>query len=504
MPSERRLHPISILFDFGAQLRSIALPGLFVLFTAGTAGYPWEIWMLPLLIPYALVSIVRYASYRYRYDASEMVIRTGLVFRNERHVPYARIQNIDAVQNVLHRLMSVVEVRVETGAGQEPEARLSVLPVAALEEMRQRVFGAKASAAAETDAPASPSVPPEATTLLTLTPRELMLYGLIEGRGTVVVTAAFGVLWQLGLWDRLGSAIFSEDVSGRGMARDVARAVFGDGGVSAGRILLTLAAVGALLVALRFISMGWAVVRLHGYRLTRAGEDLRTEFGLLTRVTATIPLRRIQTLSVREGPLHRLAGRVSVRVDTAGADQKDGSKTQREWLAPIIRRQELPALLGEVLPEIDLDAVDWVGAHPRAFRRKLNRSAAVATIAAVSVAPLVKGWGVALLGVFLVLALVHARLYVAHLWWGVTDEAVLFRSGWVWQHLSVARFTKIQAVALHESPFDRRSAMARVRVDTAGAGDASHRIDIPYLSRETANSLCDLLATQADRTTFRW
>lgn len=79
-------------------------------------------------------------SYRYRYDPHEIVIRSGLVFRKERHIPYARIQNIDAVQHVLHRLLNVVEVRVETGGGQTAEATMSVLPMAAFHEMRTRVF----------------------------------------------------------------------------------------------------------------------------------------------------------------------------------------------------------------------------------------------------------------------------------------------------------------------------------------------------------------------------
>ena len=75
-----------------------------------------------------------------------------------------------------------------------------------------------------------------------------------------------------------------------------------------------------LLLVVRVLSMVWATVRLHGFRLTRAGEDLRIEYGLLTHIVATIPLRRIQTLTLREGPLHRLVGRVSARVDTAGGE----------------------------------------------------------------------------------------------------------------------------------------------------------------------------------------
>ena len=73
------------------------------------------------------------------------MIQSGLIFRNERHIPYARIQNLDAVQNVVHRLLRVIEVRVQTGAGAEPEATISVLPAAALDEMRRRVFAREAT-----------------------------------------------------------------------------------------------------------------------------------------------------------------------------------------------------------------------------------------------------------------------------------------------------------------------------------------------------------------------
>ena len=129
MQAEQRLHPLSILFRLGAQVRSFAIPGIAVLATAGAVGWGWQVWLMPLAIPFAILSVVEYLSFRYRYDAHEMVIRTGFLFRNERHVPYARIQNLHAVQNVFHRLWKVVEVRVETGGADEPEATMSVLPV---------------------------------------------------------------------------------------------------------------------------------------------------------------------------------------------------------------------------------------------------------------------------------------------------------------------------------------------------------------------------------------
>lgn len=525
MPSDQRLHPLSILFGLVRQVRSFLVPGLVFIFLGSRGSSPWggswggkwagewwngdwQAWAMLLIIPYALVAVVRYISFRYRYEAGEMVIRTGLFFRNERHIPYARIQNLDAVQNVFHRLLGVVDVRVETGGAGEAEAKMSVLPLAAYEEMRRRVFEGKAGEAAPAEAAAmSAGSAASGRTLLHLSLRELLLLGFIENRGVVLIATGFGLLWELGLWDGLMGRLFDDQASGRAVIRDLGKALIGQGGFPLGRIVLTFVAFLGLLLFIRVISMVWALVRLYGFRIIRAGEDLRSEYGLFTRVVATIPLPRIQTLTIREGPLHRLTRRASVRVETAGGggeENEGGSAKQREWLAPIIRRDELPAFLHDVLPEVDFAAIPWQALHPRAFRREFKSSLIVAVLASLPFVWMLKGWTLVLLAVFAVWAWVHARLYVAHTAWGVTEGAVLFRSGWLWRHVSVARFAKIQTVAMHESPFDRRSAMARVRVDTAGAKTASHRVDIPYLARQTARDLCDLLAARAAQTAFRW
>jgi putative membrane protein len=273
---------------------------------------------------------------------------------------------------------------------------------------------------------------------------------------------------------------------------------------------LTVAAVIALLVVVRLISMVWAVIRLHDLRLTRAGEDLRVEHGLLTRVTATVPLRRIQTLTALEGPLHRLFHRAAMKVDTAGgqasptAEAGEESRARREWLAPILRREELSALVREVLPGLDLDTMEWRPAPPRAFKRELKNWVLVCLIPMIPLTILLRGWAFAVLPFLLGLAYAGARGTIRHLAWAVTEDEVLFRSGWLWRKVSVVPFAKIQAVAVHESPFDRRASMARVRVDSAGAGEWSHRVDIPYLPRDTARELFALLEARAASTELRW
>ena len=113
MPSEQRLHPSSVLFSFGKSLKALAVPGILVLVFGRSSGPSvslWpagpdlsgvEVWAMLLLIPAAVVAVVRYLTFRLIYEGDELVIRQGILFRSVRHVPYARIQNLNAVRNVL-------------------------------------------------------------------------------------------------------------------------------------------------------------------------------------------------------------------------------------------------------------------------------------------------------------------------------------------------------------------------------------------------------------------
>ena len=503
---EHRLHPLSIGFSLAGQIRRAILP---LIIGGASANFLGVVEMRSVLliglIPLVAGSVVRYLTFRYRYEEAELVIRSGLLFRRERHVPYARVQNLDAVQGVFHRALGVVEVKLQTGGGQEPEATLTVLPLAALEALRERVREGKRDAAGEVAAATEVAAAAEGSTLLHLPARELLIHGLLQNRGMVLIAAAFGLAWETGLFERASDWVAGEQ-SWLGPAVEGAAA-----DVVAAGIVATVAAIAALVVAFvifaRLLSVAWTLVRLHDYRVVRSEEGLRATFGMLTQVAATIPLRRVQTVTIHEGPLQRWAGRVAVGVQTAGGGQTGqpgNADPHRHRLAPILRRERLREFLREVIPELDAPEVGWEPVSPLAFRRVARGTCFVATLASVPLYFTLGAWGVAFHAAFLAWAVFYARRYVACLGWALKDDMVWFRSGWLWRRTTIARYTRIQVVALRASPLDRWRGMARLRVDTAGAGAATHKVDIPYLPVATARQLRTLLAAEAARTAFRW
>lgn len=496
MESERRLHPYSIVFAFLTQIRLFVVPGILVAVGASSRAndwWEWQPWMMALIIPNAIFALVRYFTYAYRYDESELVIKSGLLFRRERHIPYSRIQNIDAVQNVLHRILNVAEVKVETGGGETAEATMSVLPVAAFRQMREHVFAQRDTARRE-GAAAPPPAP-----LLALDLRELLLCGFIENRGAVLMAAGFGVLWETGLLDRFAGGAIGGRAIGRGVIRNIARGLFTSATVSWDRVALTLAAFAALLLFLRVLSMGWAVVRLYGFRVTLVGDDARSEFGLLTRVAMTIPLRRIQVVTIREGPLHRWFRRVAVKVDTAGGRESDeGESKGREPIAPILKADALHDFVRRIV-DVDLSSVTWNGPHARAFRREVKGWLFLALVISAALGYLAGWYALPLVVPMTLWAVIAARQTIRHLKWAELDDAVVFTSGWLWRRTMIVRFSKIQVASVRESPFDRRSAMAALHVDSAGSA-----MRMPYLGRPVADALRERLAAAAAATEFRW
>src|SRR5690606_8448341 len=142
----------------------------------------------------ALVSIWRYFTYRYRIDGDSLFIRSGLLERSLRQVPFSRIHNVELRQTLLHRLFGVAEVKLESAGGTKPEAQMRVLKLgAALALERLMRHRGRSSGVADADADAADA----GETLLALPTAEIVRLGLLSNRGMIVVGAAFALSWQV-------------------------------------------------------------------------------------------------------------------------------------------------------------------------------------------------------------------------------------------------------------------------------------------------------------------
>jgi putative membrane protein len=480
-----RVHRTSWLFALSSSLRQLIFPLAAVLFFGTRGDGPW--FASPIVIAaFAGVVLIRALLhqwvFRYGFGPRGLVLREGLLFRNVRQIEYARIENIDTERGPLHRLFDVAEVRVQTSTGGKPEALISVLDPAAVEEIRQRVFGEEKPAVVSAE-------PAEETRLLHLTPLELVRHGLVDNRGMILVGTGAGVLHEVGAFRASRNFFDSSLQSFLGV----------EGGLATQVLLVFFVIVSALLVV-RLLSVVFALVTLYDFSLTRRDGDLYVRHGLLTKVALTLRTRRIQAVHQSESPLHRWLGRASLEVDLAGDSGGDGQQQnaaamKTRWLAPICPTPAAPALIATALPVFDPAATpDWQPLAPGARMRLFNRSAFVFVLLVAGPSWWYLREATALvMPVVVALAWVHSHLYVRHTRWALEPDVLMFRSGWMTRRLTIVPRDRVQSLAVTTSPFDRRRRMASLAVDTAGGSARSASVKIRYLPEEVARRLAAAL-----------
>ena len=517
----RRLSGWSWPFIAAGTVRALLIPAVgAVVASGGVLLTRLDFLSLLLIVPAFVYAFIKQRVYSYQFTQSELVVRDGLLTKNVRHISYERVHNVALVRNPIHRLLGVTTARIETAAGGKPEALLRVLSMEAADELRRYTLG-EARQAAVTDSPEARAAD---APLLQVPDGELVRLGLISNRGFIVVAAVLGVFSQTNWWDQdwvKDQDWLSITTGVRSKAPGWAAWLF-DPGSLAGRVVLGLTLIAIFLILLRLFSIAWYLVRYRGFTLLQNEEDLRAEYGLLTQVSSLIPVHRIQLVTVTSTLLHRWFDRTSIDIETAGASTGDsdlsgqlaasGMNTTRQWLAPIVETGRAAGLVHKVLPEVDIESVEWQPIEARAAWRIIKRVAIViapitivlAAVLTFSPIPL-SGWHALWLpSIALTIAWLITRRWVRHAGYALTERAIYFRSGWLSRRVSVVRFVNMQTVSMHQSPFDLRKRMASVAVDTAGAGGNGHRIRIPFLDVDIAGSILQRLYAETRSTEFRW
>ena len=491
---QQRLHPLSWLFALTTYIRQLIVPIAAFLFLG--VRNDAELWGALVVVPLLLGAVWQQWIYRYGFGPRGLVIHEGLFFRNVRQIEYPRIENIDVERGVLHRLFGVAQVSIATSTGGKPEASIRVLSLDAVQELRDRIFARGQQTEAVKPAADEDEV------LLQLPPSELVIHGLIDNRGVIVVAAIFGFLYQTGLFeltDRLAGTTFADSSFARFAALGIAI-----------QSAFLVAAIAGVVLVLRMLSIAMALVTLFDFTLTRHESDFRIRHGLLTRVALNLRVRRIQSVHQTESLLHRWFRRVSLRADLAGDSSggEEGRHVQEvrtRWLAPICTPEQARTLIAAALPDADLQTEPhWQPLAPRARARLFRRGVYFGGFLALCVtltlhllpeSPIEPGahWIPLILLVLVPLAWLRAHVYVKHTRWALTQDAILFRYGWLTRRLVVAPRNRLQSVQLSTSPFDRRHRMASVSIDTAGAGAMRNNIRIPLLSIDVAQRLATQL-----------
>jgi putative membrane protein len=419
-------------------------------------------------VAYAIVAgVAGWYSTTYAATPDGIGLRSGVLSRRETYVRRSRIQALDITQEPLQRLFGVVQLEVQTaGGGKGGELSLVAVGTAEAGRLQRLLHAAAAGAAAApgvASAPAAAARP--AGPVRRLSTRGLAAAALTSGQLGLLLPAA-GAAYQI--------------ASEAGADPQDALALAPDGWL--GWALLAI----ALLVAAWLVAASAVVSSFAGFAVERDGERLRISRGLLSRRYSSVPVARVQAVTVVEGLFRQPFGLAALRVEVAGyASEAASART----LFPLLRRDEVDAFLTELLPEL-AGAEGAVARPPLRAARRYVLPPALAGLA-VGIAGLVTLPGTPpwpLVALLLGAALGALRYEAAG--WRLAGGMLVVRQRRLARRTVIAPARRRQQHSWVQNPLQRRARLANLEV-SIGAGTEA---EVRHLDAAVARSLWERLA----------
>ncbi|EMA63167.1 membrane-flanked domain protein [Halorubrum distributum JCM 13561] len=463
---------------------------LFVIVNSGGFGLPLAVGGgAAILLVMLAYEVAYYRRFEYVLTEDTLDISSGVISRREREIPYRRIQNVDVSRGVLQRAIGVAAVDLETAGGSSTEGSIRFVTPAEATRLQREVQRRKSASSRGEDAgdgTATDAVgggrddafAPDEEELFAISPGELALVGALSFDGRLIGLLAF---LSSGSFPVLSS--FLPETSAAALT---ATAFVG---------------VAALFIASWLIGAGVAFSNYYGFRLSRAGDELRYERGLFRRYSGSIPTEKVQALRITDNPAKRALGYASLSIETAGYAPGQGSESGNQSAVPIAATDRVYRLAHEIE---SFGSPDFNRPPKRIRWRYVIRYAMiVGVLTAVAygvdwyVSPSLPWYGVA--------ALLLAVPPAAHLKWKhrgywVGEDHLLTRNGFWSRTVAVVPYYRIQNVIDSRTVFQRRWGVATIVADTAGTssltGSDAAAVDFEVdEAEELKETLTERLAT---------
>lgn len=487
----KRLHPTTLW----VPLLEIA-PGLLI---AGIVGsYLFGILILGLLnvfLPFTVFFVIRYLCFEYQVADSELIIKSGLLHRQERRIPISKIQDVRVRRGPVHQLFGVLRLEITTAASEEREVVFDTISVAEAADLRKAISKLRQAPDAVSE---SLAAAPDFSLRLSI--KEILL-GAISSRIVSTLFAVLGALTYFQLFRSTAESIGTKwGIPGsevpelflfstvEELARNfIERLPLPDNLM---RLVSSIFALDSSLGGALFLILGGLTVSLAGFaarysrfQLTREGHSVSRQYGLTTVKATTFDRNRIQAVKVEEQLLRRRFRLASVWVDSGGDRAKVDEDKNRDPLVPVSSRGSVARLMRQLLPDLKDPDPELSRVSPKAVIRGAKKGWLLLLLILLPSTPAFPWLVFASLPLFPGVYLLSLLWFRNRGYW-MSRDYLISRQGWFTRQTLFLPVKNIQNVTLHQSYFDRRLGLATLSIDTAGQSNTGGGPSIPNLPLE--------------------
>jgi putative membrane protein len=502
----KRTSPVAViffLFNGARQFITNGLPAVAVVVAAyASGGASRKSWMLSGLLFVAALSVVgsvlAWLRFRFCIVDDRVLVRSGVLQREELSVEFGRIQNISIREPIYMRPFGLALLSIDTAGSGQKEIVLGGIKKDIAIQLRETILLKARTLTADT--PDETEVLADESLLLSRSTKDIVVYGLTVNFifWVLIAVGAFFGTFDLAenFFSWLGTKIQYEDVL---VAVDSVGGMFSS-------ILIIIGMALLIFLLLPLISVLGALVRHYGYRLNVEGETYRKNSGLLTRHDESIKRHKIQAMVLTQNFVARFFKRTNMqlRVASAGSGVESGQLPigpKSTFLVPALHKEEVTELVPEFLPDCEYENVQFSRINRRRYSLVILGWGVLPPLTLVTgVLSLIISWKFLLIWP---VVLFFAWLIVSQYWkkigYGVVGDYGFVRSGFFGTQVTVFPLFKLQRVDIRQTPGQRRKGLAHITIHLA-----SHSLKIPYVCEQDAKKIRDLALYHVESSNRAW
>lgn len=479
-----RLHPLSLLTGIVLALRQLATFIVILVVTtlirggASDRGAGFElVWLLIVPIVLSLAgSLIRYASTRYEVTPTEVVFDTGVVWKQRRVIPRDRVQEVHLTQSLVHRLLGLVRVKIESAAAGNTEIDLDALGEEEAHALRNTLTGAHGPSVYVRPTPPAYEVGTG----------RIVFASMLENRAILLLAGLAGAVYPFLDERNVGQLLklaFHESKSvpvGTWLA--LAAGIYLAGWVFSGLLGL------------------WTFA---GFRIERHPKGILVSYGLGVRTQRVLRTARIQEATVSQGVMFRLFRLFQVQARSAGVQSEDQEQKGFGFLSPAATEDELPVLVDLVFPGIGpLGSGPWNRLPGRSAALRLLRvlpvwAAILAAVRAgvllagtVSIVPelkalqqAVQAYALPVVATAAALGLLATVLRAVNERHRLTDRVLVHRVGGIQRRWQSVPANRMQAFRVTQGPLQRAFGLCSASLQVADAACSLEDLPVAEAAR---------------------
>jgi len=452
----------------------------------------WQIGILALGGLSMLGSILAYFKYYFHVTEDEIIISKGILKKTNLTIPFDRVQSVDFEQTIIHQILDVVKVKIDTAGSANSELDIDALELPIAEKLRSIIISYQ-KAHKKIDVDDMGEVIEEAeekeeVPILQVDIPELIKVGISQNHlktGGLIIAFGFAAFNEL---EQIFEGFASEQLE----QIDVEQLA-----PDPWSIALFALGVAVFFLFLSFlITLVLTVVRYYDMKVSRSDKGFKLVAGLFNRKEISAVHRKVQIVKWGYNALQKILGLFRVNILQAASEL---AIQKPRFALPGVYESQVNQFIGEYFPPAVLQQFKSFRVHPLIIYRYTLFYGFFPAVVFCLVAYLS---GKTLLFTFALIfpfMLIWTIYYQRNWRLEVNDDCIKTTSGVFGRQFHLLHLYKVQSIDLSQSWFQRRRSLAHLNIHTAGGS-----ITIPYLDIQSAQDIKNYMLYKVEKSRKAW